>query len=502
MKRSTSTGADGVSVLMLQTFLQGLVHPLLHIVNTCLTTNVIPPSWKHALVTPVPKGKDARQPTNTRPISILPAAMKIVERIVQRQLVGYLETNHLLSDTHHGYRRRHSTETALHVVTDRVLQAMDSGEVSILVLLDLSKCFDVVPHEKLLQKLTLYGIDSQWFRNYLTGHTQQVQLRNSSDGRTVLSKTRDNTIGVYQGGSLSCVLFMLYANELSLYVPDSVTVVQFADDTQLLISGRKRDLQRLVTIMEEALSNVFQWFCSNGMKVNAAKTQMLVLGTPAMLRDMPSVSINFCGAVVPDSKTVKNLGVTMDSHLTYQAHVDVMTRKCTGILISLNHARHVIPHTAIQTIVQGLVISILRYGMSVHGTCGQVQMNRVQKLVNFCARVVSGRRRYDHISDVMKNLQWMSANDLTQYHRLCMLDSVLTAKLPRALYETIGETGEQRHEYDTRRAGAITLPRGVPPIPQIPQMRYGWRRRAQGAPSGKNKKMERARAEGPRGPLD
>ena len=85
-------------------------------------------------------------------------------------------------------------------------------------------------------------------------------------------------------------------------------------------------------------------------------------------------------------------------------------------------------------------------------------MNRVQKLVNFCARVVSGRRRYDHISDVMKNLQWMSANDLTQYHRLCMLHSVLTAKLPRALYETIGETGEQRHEYDTRRAGAITLP--------------------------------------------
>ena len=225
--------------------------------------------------------------------------------------------------------------------------------------------------------------------------------------------------------------------QLSLYVPDSVTVVQFADDTQLLISGRKRDLQRLVTIMEEALSNVFQWFCSNGMKVNAAKTQMLVLGTPAMLRDMPSVSINFCGAVVPDSKTVKNLGVTMDSQLTYQAHVDGMTRKCAGILISLNHARHAIPHTAIQTIVQGLVISILRYGMSVYGTCGQVQMNRVQKLVNFCARVVSGRRRYDHISDVMKNLQWMSANDLTQYHRLCMLHSVLTAKLPRALYETI-----------------------------------------------------------------
>ena len=60
--------------------------------------------------------------------------------------------------------------------------------------------------------------------------------------------------------------------------------------------------------------------------------------------------------------------------------------------------------------------------------------------------------------DVMKNLLWMSADDLTQYHRLCMLHSVLTAELPRGLYETIGETGEQRHENGTRRAGAITLP--------------------------------------------
>ena len=92
MKRSTSTGTDGISIHLLQTFFRGLAQPLLDIVNTCLTTGIIPQSWKHALVTPVPKGKGASQPTNTRPISILPAAMKIVERLVQRQLISYLET--------------------------------------------------------------------------------------------------------------------------------------------------------------------------------------------------------------------------------------------------------------------------------------------------------------------------------------------------------------------------------------------------------------------------
>ena len=317
MKASSSTGTDGVSVRMIQTCLTGLSYPLLHVVNTCLTTCDIPLPWKHSLVTPVPKGKGATQPNNTRPISILPAAMKIVERLVQTQLVTYLEDCHLLSDAHHGYRRRHSTETALHVVTDKVLRAMDNGEVSILVLLDLSKCFDVVPHEKLLQKLSLYGIHGRWFHNYLTGHTQQVQLRSAADGGRVLSQTKPNNIGVFQGGSLSCVLFMLYANELNLYVPDTVTVVQFADDTQLLITGKKSDMRSLVNTMEHALSSLYQWFCANGMKVNAAETQMLVLGTPAMLRNMPPVVISFCGSTVPDSRVVRNLGVTIDRHLNY-----------------------------------------------------------------------------------------------------------------------------------------------------------------------------------------
>ena len=72
---------------------------------------------------------------------------------------------------------------------------------------------------------------------------------------------------------------MLFANDLSLYVPDDVTIVQYADDTQLLVSGKNHDIQRLVARMGNALNSVYQWFCHNGMKLNTKKTQMLVLGT-------------------------------------------------------------------------------------------------------------------------------------------------------------------------------------------------------------------------------
>ena len=304
MKPSNSTGNDGVSVAMLQKFSQGIVDVLLDIVNASLHTGQVPASWKHALVIPIPKGKTSKKPADTRPISILPAIMKIIEKIVQIQLTEYLESHHLLSFQQHGYRKLHSTESALHVITDKALQAMERGEISILTLLDQSKCFDVVPHQPLLDKLSMYGIDIAWFKNYLSGHTQQVLIR-GADGTTIKSQTRNNTIGVFQGGSLSCCLYMLFSNDLCLHVDDDVTVVQYADDVQLLVSAKKQHLTRLVTRMESSLNTLFQWFCQHNMKVNESKTQMVVIGTPPMLRQIPPVTIKFNGSLVPDSKSVK-----------------------------------------------------------------------------------------------------------------------------------------------------------------------------------------------------
>ena len=133
MKPSSSIGDDGISITMLQSFMAGLAHPLLHVVNTSLSTGDVPAPWKHALVTPIPKGAGAAEPKDTRPITILPAIMKIVEKVVQTQLINYLETHELLTPAQNGYRKKHSTETALHVVTDQALQAMDSGHISLLV---------------------------------------------------------------------------------------------------------------------------------------------------------------------------------------------------------------------------------------------------------------------------------------------------------------------------------------------------------------------------------
>ena len=454
MKPSTSTGIQGISVQMLQTFFNGIGHVLLNIVNSSIMKSEVPSSWKHAMITPLPKCTNATAPSDHRPLSILPAIMKIVERVVQQQLATYFNDNHLFTDSQHGYRTSHSTETALSVVTERIYKSMDLGHVCIVVMLDLSKCFDVVDHQRLLRKLALYGVNTDWFAAYLAGHTQQVGV-SCGDGGPILSGTRPNPIGVYQGGSLSCLLYSIYALDMCLHVDEQI--VQFADDTQLIISGPKNHLPRMIEAIESTLSHLFDWFCENRLKINAKKTQLIMFGTRAMLRNLPSICIKFNGTTINETRVVKNLGVFMDRHMTFTNHVDHVVAKCSGALIALVHARHCLPKHSLKPIVNALVISSLRYCISVYGTCSKTERHRIQKIINFAARVISGLKKHDHVSEVIHKLNWMTADQLVSYHRTSLVHKTLSSGFPTVLHACM-TASDHRHGHSTRQSGTLRVP--------------------------------------------
>ena len=209
-------------------------HVILSIVNTSLATGIVPESWKLSIVRPINKSAGAlNDPSSFRPISIVQCLEKIVECVVHQQLFTYFSTNHLLSDTQHGFRPRHSTETALLSVTDHALSAMDAGKIALLVPLDVSKGFDVVYHEKLLEKVVLYGVHTEWFASYFRDHHQQVRLNTPGNGLQ-LSEKRPNPIGVYQGTALGPLMFSIFVNDMSLFTYSDVLITQYADDTQVL----------------------------------------------------------------------------------------------------------------------------------------------------------------------------------------------------------------------------------------------------------------------------
>ena len=186
---------------------------------------------------------------------------------------------------------------------------------------------------------------------------------------------------------------------------------------------------------------------------------MLVLGTPQMLRTLPAVTLNFCGSAIADSRVVRNLGLIMDRHLSFESHIDSVQRKCTGLLIALSHSRHTIPRKFLAQIVQGLVISIVRYCISIYGSCNSTQLSRIQKIINFGARVVSGKRKFDHISNVIRDLRWMSAEKLVQYHTVCAVFRAVETGRPTYIADTIGMPACTTHDHATRRSRELCLPR-------------------------------------------
>ena len=330
MRNTSACGVDGLCIRTIKLCFDGIGVPLLNVVNTCLVNWDFPEAWNHSLIHPIHKSGPSSNPANFRPISLVPVMAKIVERIVQRQLYAYLSTNYLLASAQHGFRPRHSTETALLNVSDYILSATDRGELTLLCLLDLSKCFDVIDHSKLLIKLQQHGVDAEWFRSYLSNHTQSVSITDPVSGCRSLSRPLRNGIGVFQGSALGPLLYTVFANDLSHHALDA-HVIQYADDTQILVSGSKDSISVLISRMESSLTSLDVWFRANSLKVNASKTQLMVFGSRQNLGGVPAIEVRFRGETLRPERVTRNLGVMFDPTLSWDAHVSHVVHKCFGM---------------------------------------------------------------------------------------------------------------------------------------------------------------------------
>ena len=144
-------------------------------------------------------------PGNYRPIAVLSPFAKILERLVYNQLSHLLEKENILFKHQFGFRKNYSTEQAILELTDNLKMKIDSNEAICSIFLDLSKAFDTVNHQILLQKLYRYGIRPlQWFKSYLESRTQYVEVEN------VKSNPLSIQSGVPQGSTLSPLLFLIY----------------------------------------------------------------------------------------------------------------------------------------------------------------------------------------------------------------------------------------------------------------------------------------------------
>ena len=172
-----SDGPDLIPARLIKDCAHELAPSITHLVNVILETSTIPNDFKIGRISAIYKSGEKNQLNNYRPITVLPILSKIMEKGIYNQLTVYLEKNNLLSSRQFGFRKGKSTELAATLFFDDVHRAMDRGELTGTIFIDLSKAFDTVSHSVLLIKLSAYGIcgrEKELFSEHLFNRRQYV----------------------------------------------------------------------------------------------------------------------------------------------------------------------------------------------------------------------------------------------------------------------------------------------------------------------------------------
>ena len=321
-----ATGIDKISCKIIKLAAPVISDSLTLICNQAITLSSFPDEWKIARVVPLYKNGQCNIPGNYRPISVLPAISKIMERILHDQLYKYLTKFDLFSDTQFGFRKFHSTASALLDCTNDWYINLDRKMFNLVVVIDLKKAFDTVDHQILLSKLELYGIIGQalnLLKSYLTNRKQKCQIKNAFSSERLIK------CGVPQGSILGPLLFLLYINDLPHCLSKTKPQL-FADDTNLTASANS--VTDLEVAVNSDLENLRKWLIANKLSLNVAKTEFIIIGSKSMTKNIsnPHANVFIENKQIKQVYECKTLGVKIDQHLSWKGNTDEIRKKVSA----------------------------------------------------------------------------------------------------------------------------------------------------------------------------
>lgn len=454
--KTNACGVDGISAFFLKLGIEHSVFAFTEIINSSFKYHKFPERFKKALVKPIPKIPNPLSASDFRPISLLPAFSKIIEKVAAKQMIDYLRNTGYLDNLQSAYKQAHSTTTALLSVTDDIYEALENSELTFLVLLDYSKAFDCANHRLISAKLKAAGLCDDalsWVSSYLSGRSQKVVTGTRESGWEATIN------GVPQGSVLGPLLFTVLVSDIK----DAIKRGRYhlyADDTQLYYTCKVDQVNETIDKINSDLSNISRFSKNNCLKLNAGKSKFIIIGSRPNLKKLKTIQlkqIKIDNEIIEREHEVKNLGVVFDETMSWARHVNLSVAKAYGKLKNAWRFNKFLSEKSKFSICETYILSNFNYCDTILQNMTKLLQDKIQKVQNRCIRFIYGLRKYDHISHFRKSSKILSMQNRRQLHSLTMMFRIKNGLAPSYLCERITRHSDV-HNHNTRNRNNIIAP--------------------------------------------
>ncbi len=419
LNNTPAIGVDGIPVSVLKQLAPILAAPLAHLIKKSFETAVVPMGFKQASVVPLHKrNKPPHLASSYRPVAILAALSKVLEKIVLQQVSPHLAG--LLPPTQFGFRPKRSTSAAIAYAHGSWAAARARDRIVAVAGYDLSSAFDTIDVGMVSSKLGEFGVtleENKWFYNYLSGRTQQVRYNSAR------SSFRAVQYGVPQGSILGPLLFLVLVADLPDRISSSlgtggkedveVGFSAYADDALCWVTGHSPE--EVGEVLEQASAAIVNFASENYLALNESKTQVMWTNK--------SREIRVGSAIVSPTNNLEVLGITFDKHLSPNPHLQNLIKSTrTMTALSRRLSLH-LPKNSLKMVMGALIRGKVGYACSVlqprftAESPTSTLMSQLQVNLNNVARSTIGAKKSEklRVEDLLAEAGLPSLNRLVVY---------------------------------------------------------------------------------------
>ena len=465
LKPKNSSGYDDISNNLVKELHPVILKPLTEVINRSLQEGIFPDNMKRSDTIPLYKTKEKYYTTNYRPISLLLTLSKILEKVVYKRTVKFLDKNGIIYNSQYGFREKHSCIDAVMELTTEILKSKENNLHTASVFLDLSKAFDTLDPKILIKKLEKYGLRGvvlNWFESYLTNRQLRVKCEVAKETKAQYSNLYDVEYGAPQGSCLGPLLFLLFTNDLYLNI-EHCSAILFADDTTLYKSHR--NTRYLKWCIEEDLKTISDWFKANKLTLNLEKTEYIFFGARP-IKVKPTLEID--NVTLLSVESVKFLGLWLDQNLNWNIHVNKLITRIKRNMHLLRTPKHLFNEKTLKLIYHAHIQSHIDYGLILWGTMTtQNNLLRVQSVQNKCVEIISRNKNTELNYEKLKILK---IKDLIRMQEIKVGYRLINKMLPNKISQQLQSDPKRKsltktHTYNTRG-------KKIPNLPKVSKSNY------------------------------